>query len=115
VASPISAARSQGGASHGFGSPGNLREQLSMRVFQADEIVAAIARRSENHPVPRLAQGFNGLNQQTRWQGRAVAIDEQDTVMFGKQERARRANQHVAEIIASLLIAIRTLPEAVAA
>ena len=73
-----------------------------MRMFQADEIVAAVACWPKHHPVARLAQRFNGLYQQTGWKGWAVAIDEQDTVMSGKQERARRARQHVSEIIASL-------------
>src|SRR5258708_2903702 len=89
-------------ASYGFGSPGILREQLPVRVFQADEIVAAIARRPEHHPVAWLAKGFNGLHQETGRKGWAVAIDEQDTVMSGIKESARRAKQHVPEIIASL-------------
>src|ERR1700681_1362644 len=75
-----------GAASHGIRSPCDLPEQLLMRAFQADEIVATVACRSKHHPVPRRAQGFNSLYQQTSWQRRAVAIDEQDTVVSGIQK-----------------------------
>ena len=102
MASPISAARSHVARATVSVPHAMLREQLLMRVFQADEVVAAVACRPEHHPVAGLAQGFDRLHQQTGWQGRAVAIDEQDAVMSGKQERARRANQHVPEIIAGL-------------
>src|SRR5258705_2215651 len=74
------------GAGDGFRPPCDAREQLLMLVFQADEIVAAVACWTKHHPVPRRAQGFNSLYQQMGWQGRAVATDEQDPVMAGIQE-----------------------------
>src|SRR5258708_361995 len=89
-------------ASYGVRSPCDLREQVPMRAFQADEVVAAVACWPEHHPVAGLAQSLNSLYQETGWQGWAVAIDEQDTVMSGIKESARRAKQHVPEIIASL-------------
>ena len=104
-----------GAASHGVRSPCDLREQLLMRVFQADEVVAAVACRPKHHPVAGLAQGFDRLHQQTGWQGRAVAIDEQDAVMSGEQERARRAKQHVRRDHRRPAATVRTLPEAAAA
>ena len=90
-----------------------LRKQLLMRVFQADEVVAAVACRPKHHPIAGLAQGFDRLHQKTCWQGRAVAIDEQDAVMSGvEQETARRAKQHIAEIVASLQQKPERWPEA---
>ena len=79
-----------------------------MRVFQADEVVAAVACRPKHHPIAGLAQGFDRLHQEAGWQGRAVAIDKQDAVMSGVQESARRAKQHVAEIVANLQLTART-------
>ena len=52
--------------------------------------------------IARLAQGFNSLHQETRRQGWAVAIDEQDAVMSVEQEIARSAQQYIAEIVANL-------------
>ena len=96
VASPISAARSHVLRATRFRSPCDLRKQLLMRVLQADEVVAAVACRPKHHPVAGLAEGFNRLHQQTGWQGRAVAIDEQDAVMSGiQQERASRQSARV--------------------
>jgi hypothetical protein len=52
--------------------------------------------------VAGLTQDLDRLRQQARRQRRAVAIDEQHAVMPRRQKRARRADQHMAEIIASL-------------
>ena len=73
-----------------------------MRVLQADEVVTAVACWPKHHPVAGFPEGFNRLCQQTGWQGRAIAIDEQDTVMSSIQQSTRRAKQHVPQIIASL-------------
>src|ERR1041385_4638897 len=75
---------------------------MLMRVFQADEVIAAVARWPKQHPIAGLAQRFERLHQETRWQGRAVTIDEQNAVMTVVQEIARRPDQHTAEIVANL-------------
>jgi len=91
-----------GAASYGFRSPCDPGEQLPVRMFQADEVVAAVAGRPEHHPVARFAQGFDRLHQKSRGQRRAVTVDEQDTVVSGIEQAKRRAKQHMAEIVAGL-------------
>jgi hypothetical protein len=71
-------------------------------MLQADEIVATVACWPKHHPVSGRAHRLNSLYQQMDWQRRAIAIDEQDTIMSGVQERARRAQQHMPQIVASL-------------
>src|SRR5690242_2341138 len=62
-------------AQHGISPPFDFREQLPVRMFQSDEVVAAITGRAKNQPLARSAQRFDGLNQETSWQRRAIAID----------------------------------------
>src|SRR5579859_52844 len=68
-------------ARYGFGSPCDVREQVAMRLLEADEVVASVACRPKHHAVAGFTQRCNGLCEQTGWQRWAVAIDEQNTVM----------------------------------
>src|SRR5215467_10756807 len=71
-------------------------------MLQADEVIAAITCRTKHHPIATFAQAFDRLYRQAARQRRAIAIDEQDTVMPGIEQRGCRAKQHEAQIIASL-------------
>ncbi len=84
-------------------APGDVGEQFRMVGLQADQHVAAVARRAKHHPVPRRAQGLDRLRQKRGRQARRIRVDEDGATMaLRSDQRPHRPGEHGAKIHALL-------------
>ena len=80
------------------GAPVDVVEQAPVRLLDAEQVVAAIGRRTEHGAVARPRQHLRGLDQQRGRQGRAVGIEHHGGRVAGGEQPADRLEQTIAEI-----------------
>src|SRR6266540_368454 len=83
---------------HVLGAPGYVLEQLPMRVLDAEEVVAAVGRGSEDSAITRLRQHPCRLDEKGRRHRGAVGVEHDRAGMTAREQLLDRAEQAVSEI-----------------
>ena len=81
-----------------FGAPGDILEHVAMRGLEPEQIIAAVARRTEHGAVARPRQRCGGLDQERRRQSRTVGIEHDGGRMSAGEDLLDRVQQAIAEI-----------------
>src|SRR5205814_10423629 len=79
---------------HLLRTPIDTFKHLAMRLFEADQIVAAIICRTENNVLAGRSQHLHSMGESRGWNGRAIRIDQTNATettlkqIFGRKPKA---------------------------